>query len=549
MIGHASGPSVIGTEAMTGERITLYDTTLRDGAQTQNVGFSAEEKRAIARDLDRLGIDYIEGGWPGANPTDDALFAEPPVLEHAVFTAFGMTRRSGRSAANDPGLVTLLQSSAKAICLVGKSWDFQVDVALGIDREENLRLIQDSLAAAHAAKGTALFDAEHFFDGFKANPDYALRCLEAALAGEARWLVLCDTNGGTLPHEIERIVATVTERIPGDRLGIHCHNDTGLAVANSLAAVRAGVRMIQGTLNGLGERCGNADLVSLIPTLTLKMGYQTGIADLTGLTALSRNFDAQINRVPNSYAPYVGASAFAHKGGLHASAVEKNSSCYEHIDPALVGNRREIVVSDQAGRSNILSRLREIGIETDATDPRLAPLVEEIKARDVQGYAYDEAKASFELLVRRQLAQVPNYFQLVQVDVNNVLQYDDQGAVRTRSLAVVRLRVGEGPEGLVTEAADGNGPVHALDLALRKALLPLYPDLREIRLEDFRVRIINANLGTDAIPRVVIRNERDGKPDWWTLGVSSSIIEASVEALLDAFIYELFRSGIESRYR
>lgn len=534
---------------MTGERITLYDTTLRDGAQTQNVGFSVEEKRAIARELDRLGIDYIEGGWPGANPTDDALFAEPPALERAVLAAFGMTRRSGRSAANDPGLVAVLQSSAGAVCLVGKSWDFQVDVALGIDREENLRLIQDSIAAAHAAKGTALFDAEHFFDGFKANPDYALRCLEAARAGGARWLVLCDTNGGTLPHEIERIVATVAERIPGEYLGIHCHNDTGNAVANSLAAVRAGARMIQGTLNGLGERCGNADLVSLIPTLILKMGYRTGVTDLTGLTTLSRDFDARINRTPNRYAPYVGASAFAHKGGLHASAVEKNSACYEHIDPALVGNLREIVVSDQAGRSNILVRLREIGIETDAADPRLAPLVEVIKQRDVQGYAYDEAKASFELLVRRQLGQVPNYFQLVQIDVNNVLQYDEAGDVRTRSLAVVRLRVGSGPSGLVTEAADGNGPVHALDLALRKALVPLYPDLQDIRLEDFRVRIINANLGTDAIPRVVIRNERNGKPDWWTLGVSSSIIEASVEALLDAFIYELLRGGVESRYR
>ncbi len=533
---------------MTGERITLYDTTLRDGAQTQNVGFSVEEKRAIARELDRLGIDYIEGGWPGANPTDDVLFAEPPVLSHAVFTAFGMTRRSGRSAANDPGLAALLQSGAGAICLVGKSWDFQVDVALGIERDENLRLIQDSIAAAQAAKGTALFDAEHFFDGFKANPHYALCCLEAALAGGARWLVLCDTNGGTLPHEIERIVAQAAERIPGERLGIHCHNDTGNAVANSLAAVRAGVRMIQGTLNGLGERCGNADLVSLIPTLMLKMGYRTGISDLTGLTALSRDFDAQINRTPNRYAPYVGASAFAHKGGLHASAVEKNPACYEHIDPALVGNRREIVVSDQAGRSNILARLREIGIEGDAADPRLASLVEVIKQRDVQGYAYDEARASFELLVRRQLRQVPTYFQPVQIDVSNNLQYGEDGEVRTRSLAVVRLRVGPGPSGLITDAADGNGPVHALDLALRKALEPLYPDLREIRLEDFRVRIINANLGTDAIPRVVIRNERHGKPDWWTLGVSASIIEASVEALLDAFIYELFRSNVEARY-
>ena len=309
---------------MAGERVYLYDTTLRDGAQTQGVSFSSDEKAAIALELDRIGIDHIEAGWPGANPTDDAFFARPPKLESATLTAFGMTRRSGRSAANDPGLQALIQSPARALCLVGKSWDFQVDVALNIPREENLRLIEDSIAAVHAAKGEALFDAEHFFDGFKANPDYALECLAAAQRGGARWLVLCDTNGGALPDEIERIVAHVAEKLPGAGLGIHCHNDTGNAVANSLAAVRSGVRMVQGTLNGLGERCGNANLVSIIPTLMLKMGYTTGIKDLPGLTRISRDFDKRINRIPDRFAPYVGASAFAHKGGLHASAVEKN---------------------------------------------------------------------------------------------------------------------------------------------------------------------------------------------------------------------------------
>jgi len=533
---------------MAGERIYLYDTTLRDGAQTQGVDFTVDEKRAIARDLDRIGIDYIEGGWPGANPTDDAFFAEPPQFGHARLTAFGMTRRSGRSAANDPTLVALMQSGAQAICLFGKTWDFQVDVALGIPRDENIALIRDSIEATRAAKGEALFDAEHFFDGYKANPAYALSCLEAAHRGGASWLVLCDTNGGTLPDEIERIVGDVARHLPGARLGIHCHNDTGNAVANSLAAVRAGVRMIQGTLNGLGERCGNANLVTLIPTLMLKMGFETGIKTLSALTGLSRNFDERINRIPDRSAPYVGASAFAHKGGVHASAIQKNPLCYEHIAPETVGNRREIVVSNQSGRANMLARLTGFGIEAAADDERLTELVDLIKRRDLLGYAYDEAEASFELLVRRRLGQVPVYFKLEQIDVNNVLQYFGD-EVRTRSLAVVRLRLGPRPEDLITEAADGNGPVHALDLALRKALEPLYPEIGSVRLEDFRVRIINADQGTDAATRVLIRNERDGRPDWWTLGVSPSIIEASVEALLDAFVYDLWQTGIESRYR
>ncbi|MEI6985009.1 MAG: citramalate synthase [Rhodospirillaceae bacterium] len=533
---------------MVGERIYLYDTTLRDGAQTQGVSFSYQEKDRIARALDDIGIDYIEGGWPGANPTDDAFFANPPKLVNSVLTAFGMTRRSGRSAGNDPGLVALIQSSAQAICLVGKSWDFQVEVALGITHDEYLRIIEDSIAAVHAAKGQALFDAEHFFDGFKANPVYAIKCLKAAVTGGARWIVLCDTNGGTLPDEIERIVKTVAELMPDANLGIHCHNDTGNAIANSLAAVRSGARMVQGTLNGLGERCGNADLVSIIPTLMLKMGHVTGINDLTCLTEVSRSFDKHINHIPNRFAPYVGSSAFAHKGGLHAAAVEKNSACYEHIDPALVGNKRTILISDQAGRSNVQTRLRELGIVVEAKDPRLDQLVELIKQRDVAGYAYDEADASFEMLVRRRLGMVPTYFKLIQIDVNDILQYDGDGEVRTRSLAVVRLRLGPGGDDLFTEAADGNGPVHALDLALRKVLEPRYPIIKEIRLEDFRVNIINAERGTDALPQVLIRNERHGSLDWWTLGVSPSIIEASVEALLDAFTYELYRSGTPPVY-
>ncbi|MDH3235895.1 MAG: citramalate synthase, partial [Alphaproteobacteria bacterium] len=342
------------------ERVYLYDSTLRDGAQTQGVDFSATDKAAIAIELDRLGIDYIEGGWPGANPTDDAFFANPPKLERTRLTAFGMTRREGRSAENDPGLAAILGTSAKVVCMVGKTWDFHVDAALQIEHDENLRMIGDSVAHAVKVVEEVMFDAEHFFDGWKANRDYAMACIQAAYDNGARWIVLCDTNGGTLPHEIEVIVSEVAETIPGSHLAIHCHNDTENAVAGSLAAVRAGARQVQGTVNGLGERCGNANLVAILPTLMLKMGYETGVKaeDLQHLTHVSRIIDERLNRAPARNAAYVGESAFAHKGGLHASAVEKDPTTYEHIDPALVGNARHIVVSDQSGRSNILARFR-----------------------------------------------------------------------------------------------------------------------------------------------------------------------------------------------
>src|SRR5216683_1708080 len=334
---------------MAKERIYLFDTTLRDGAQTQGVDFSVQDKHTIAHALDRVGIDYVEGGWPGANPTDTSFFAVPPALKQAKLIAFGMTKRPGRSAGNDPGLAQVLGAKAAGTCLVGKGWDFHVTLALGISLEQNLDLIRESIAAAVARGGEAMFDAEHFFDGYKAKPDYALACLKTAEAAGARWIVLCDTNGGTLPHEVERIVGEVVKEVPGEKLGIHAHNDTENAVANSLAAVRAGVRQVQGTLNGLGERCGNANLVSLIPSLMLKMGFETGVsqAGLKKLTHLSRLLDESLNRAPNRHAAYVGEAAFAHKGGLHVSAVEKDSRSYEHIDPATIGNRRHVVVSDQ----------------------------------------------------------------------------------------------------------------------------------------------------------------------------------------------------------
>ena len=396
------------------DRIYLYDTTLRDGAQTQGVDFSVGDKVAIARQLDSLGIDTIEGGWPGANPTDDAFFGDPPKLAHACLAAFGMTRRAGRSAENDPGLAAVVKSGAGAVCLVGKTWDYHVRAALGVEPDENQRMIGESIACAARTVPEALFDAEHFFDGFKADPAYALGCLEAALTAGARWIVLCDTNGGVLPHEVEAIVAKVVERIPGDRLGIHCHNDTGNAVANSLAAVRAGVRQVQGSVNGLGERCGNADLVTLIPTLALKLGYRTGVEGdrLQRLTKVSRVIDELLNRAPNRHAPYVGASAFAHKGGLHASAVAKDPRTYEHVDPTLVGNDRNIVVSDQSGRANVIARVRDLGQDVGPDDPALARLIEAIKEREFSGYTYDGAEASLELLARRAWGSVPEYFEV-----------------------------------------------------------------------------------------------------------------------------------------
>ncbi len=530
---------------MSGERIFLYDTTLRDGAQTQGVDFSVADKTAIAEALDRFGFDYVEGGWPGANPTDDAFFAAPPTLTRATFTAFGMTRRSGRSTANDPGLSAVLGAGTRAVCLVGKTWDFHVDVALAVPREENLELIRDSVAAARERAGEALFDAEHFFDGYKANPDYALACLAAADAAGARWIVLCDTNGGTLPHEIERIVAEVAKRIPGDRLGIHTHDDTGNAVANSLAAVRAGARMVQGTLNGLGERCGNANLVTLLPSLMLKMGHRTGVTEegLRGLTRLSRLLDERLNRPADRHAPYVGESAFAHKGGLHVSAVEKDPASYEHVDPAAVGNARVIVVSDQAGRSNVLARLREIGVEVDPRHPKVGDLVDVVKRLEFEGYAYDGAEASFELLARRALGDVPEYFRLASFRVIDERRWNARGELVTLSEATIKVDVPMGGETKRTmTVAEGNGPVNALDTALRQALLPVFPMLENLRLVDYKVRILTPNDGTRAVTRVMIEST-DGTRRWRTIGVSANVIDASYNALHDSLTWRIFHAG------
>jgi 2-isopropylmalate synthase len=397
---------------MSDDQIYLYDSTLRDGAQTQGVDFNPADKVLIAQELDYLGIDYIEGGWPGANATDDAFFADLPVLKRSKLTAFGMTRRAGRSADNDPTLTAILSTPVKTVCIFGKTWDFHVKTALNVSLDENIEMIADSIKHAVNKTDEVMFDAEHFFDGYKSNPEFALNCLQAAYRSGARWLVLCDTNGGTLPDEVEKIVSEVSQSFPGEKLGIHAHDDTGNAVANSLAAVRAGARQIQGSLNGLGERCGNANLISIIPSLVLKMGYKTSIdkKDMAKLTQVSRLLDERLNRAPNRGAPYVGESAFAHKGGVHASAVEKNPSTYEHINPEIIGNRRHIVVSDQSGRSNIVARFREVGIEINPKDERVTKLVEIVKDLEFKGYAFDGAEASFELLARRALGTVPDYF-------------------------------------------------------------------------------------------------------------------------------------------
>ena len=526
---------------MARERIFLFDTTLRDGQQTPGIDFSLEDKLVVMDLLDELGIDYIEGGYPGGNPTDTALFSTDRNTR-ATFTAFGMTKRAGRSVSNDPGLQQLLQATSKAACFVAKSWDYHVRVALGCTNEENLESIRQTVEAAKAAGKEVLIDCEHFFDGFKANPGYALECAEAAYKAGARWVVLCDTNGGTLPGEVGAIVRHVSSHVPGSHLGIHAHNDTEQAVANSLAAVDAGVRQIQGTLNGIGERCGNANLVSIIPTLVLKPHFterfETGIdaGRLTRLTHISRAFDELLNRSPNKQAPYVGKSAFATKAGIHASALMKEPETYEHVPPELVGNRRQVLVSDQAGKSNLIAALQRTGIEVAKDDPRLDGLLRDVKEREAQGYAYDGADASFELLARRALGGVPKYFDVISFRV--IVEERDREMI---SEAVVKVKV---DNEIYLNAGEGNGPVNALDVALRKDLGKYQRYIDDMELSDFKVRILNG--GTGATTRVLIES-RDGKGNrWFTVGVSPNIVDASFQALSDALVYKLVREGVSA---
>jgi len=526
---------------MSKERLYIFDTTLRDGAQTQGVDFSVDDKVKIATALDDLGVDYIEGGWPGANPTDTEFFQRKHVFNNAKLTSFGMTKKMGRSADNDPGLSALLNSNTPAVCLVGKSWDFHVDIALGISNKENLENISESAKHFVKKKKEFMFDAEHFFDGYKANPKYAISCIKAAFDQGARWVVLCDTNGGTLPHEITKIVLEVSEIIPGKNLGIHAHNDTGNAVANSLAAVLAGVRQVQGTINGLGERCGNADLMSLIPTFFFKKDFSSKFEinikphNITSITQSSRLLDEILNRKPNKHLPYVGAAAFSHKGGLHVSAVQKDPKTYEHIDPLSVGNLRNIIISDQSGKSNIISRLKTIGIEIQENDPKIKKLLEEVKDREFIGYSYDGADASFELLARRIMGGIPRYILIKEYEVS--VKKDSSGKII--SLAKAQLEV-DG-EKIMCEG-EGNGPVNALDNAIRKNVKKLtkYSEyLKDLKLVDYKVRILNT--GTEAVTRVSIESTDSRGKSWFTIGVSPNIIDASFKALVDSLDYKLLK--------
>lgn len=528
---------------MTREKITLFDTTLRDGQQTPGIDFSVEDKIAIATMLDEFGIDYVEGGYPGANPTDTTFFSRKRT-QKAGFVAFGMTKRAGVSASNDPGLTQLLQAKADAICLVAKSWDYHVKVALGCSNEENLESIRDSVQTVVAAGKLSMVDCEHFFDGYKANPDYALACAKEAYDAGARWVVLCDTNGGTQPQEIREIVqAVIAAGIPGASLGIHAHNDTGQAVANSLAAVEAGVRQIQGTLNGIGERCGNADLVTIIPTLCLKETYasrfETSIdrEKLVGLTRLSRAFDELLNRSPNHQSPYVGGSAFATKAGIHASALLKDPKTYEHVEPESVGNFRKVMVSDQGGKANFLNELKRRGIRVTKDDPKLDTLISVVKEREASGYAYEGADASFELLALKTLGTVPDFFAVESFRVMVERRFDSHGRLKTVSEAVVKVLVdGE----TVMSVAEGDGPVNALDIALRKDLGKYQAEILDLELADYKVRILNG--GTEAITRVLIESTDATGARWWTVGVSENIIDASFQALMDSIVYKLMKN-------
>jgi 2-isopropylmalate synthase len=531
--------------SMTGDRIWLFDTTLRDGGQTRGIDFTVADKQFIAQTLADFGLDYIEGGWPGANPTDDQFFSKKQDLGTAQLVAFGMTRRSGRSAENDPGLSAILNAHSDSSCLVGKSWDFHVTKALNVSLEENLAMISESVAAAKACKQESMFDCEHYFDGYKANAEYALKCVGAALEGGADWVILCDTNGGCLPEEVFEITAATKAAYPECRLGIHCHNDAGMAVANTLAAVRAGARHVQGTINGLGERCGNADLITLIPNLMLKMGFSTNIPaeKLPRLTSLAHAIDERLNRLPDPHAPYVGAAAFAHKGGLHASAAQKDPRTYEHISPEKVGNQRSYLISDQTGKSNILARFAEVGIEVDPKDSRLDGLITEVKDKEFNGWAFDSAEASFELLARRRLDGVASYFEIGRFRVMDERRFNARGELVVESEATASLIVnGETHH----EVAVGNGPVNAVDTAVRKALVKVYPQLADVELVDYKVRILPASdrsSGTAAVTRVLIEFQDSTGLRWRTVGVSANIIDASVNALSDGMCWKLIHSG------
>ncbi|WP_445312804.1 citramalate synthase [Microcoleus vaginatus] len=520
-------------------RLWIYDTTLRDGAQCEGLSLSLEDKLRIARQLDSLGIPFIEGGWPGANPKDVQFFwrlKEQP-LTQAEVVAFCSTRRPGTTAANDEMLQAILSAGTRWVTLFGKSWDLHVIESLKTTLEENLAMIRDTIEYLRSQGRRVIYDAEHWFDGYKHNPDYAIKTLEVAADAGAEWLVLCDTNGGTLPHEVSQVVRDVLEALGTNRekslqLGIHTHNDSGVAVANALAAVREGVRMVQGTINGYGERCGNADLCSLIPNFQLKLG-QNCIEDeqLVRLTQVSRSISEIVNLAPDDHAPFVGLSAFAHKGGIHVSAVEKNPLTYEHLEPEKIGNRRRIVISDQAGLSNVLAKARTFGMDLDRKNPACRQILEKLKDLESQGYQFEGAEASFELLMREALGKRKRLFEIKGFQV-----HCDKGREETvNSLATVKVTV-NGQD--ILECAEGNGPVSALDAALRKALRNFYPAITDFNLTDYKVRILDGCAGTSAKTRVLVEFS-NGQDRWTTVGVSGNILDASYQAVVEGLEYGL----------
>lgn len=512
-------------------RIEIYDTTLRDGAQGEGVSFSVYDKLAITRRLDLLGFDYVEGGYPASNEKDLEYFQKFRELnpQHTKVVAFGMTRRKGIDVKEDAGLQALLSAGASIITIVGKASAFQAEEVLRTTREENLCMIGETIEYLRGQGAEVIFDAEHFFDGYKADPGYALTVVRAAAEAGARTVVLCDTNGGSLPDEVAEITRRVVESVPVP-VGIHCHNDADLAVANSLAAVKAGASQVQGTINGFGERCGNADLISVIANLKLKLGYDVLLPDsLRHLTALSRFLYETVNMPYRSNQPYVGRSAFAHKGGMHVSGVSRAPSSYEHIDPQLVGNERRILVSELSGRSNIMAATAKLNIQADAK--LLERILAKVVSREHAGYQYEAAQGSFDLLVKQCLGTFKPHFERLAYRVN--IETEQDGSIVTE--ATVKIRVGNE---IRHEVAEGDGPVNALDAAMRKALNGTFPNLRTMRLIDYKVRVINSEAGTAAGVRVMVESG-DDTDTWGTVGVSENIIEASWIALADSYEYKL----------
>ncbi|KKI99063.1 citramalate synthase [Prochlorothrix hollandica] len=538
------------------QKIWIYDTTLRDGAQREGIALSLDDKVRIARQLDAMGIPFIEGGWPGANPKDVQFFwqiKEKP-LKNSELVAFCSTRRPHRAPEDDELLQAILSAGTRWVTLFGKSWDLHVSAGLKTSLEENLAMIEDSIGYLRSQGRRLIYDAEHWFDGYKHNPDYALKTLGAAIAGGAEWLVLCDTNGGCLPHEIAAIVEEVCNSFDlqlnpspslqaedfhdRPRLGIHTHNDSETAVANAIAAVMEGATMVQGTMNGYGERCGNANLCSLIPNLQLKLGYDClEPQQLTQLTRSSHLISEMANLAPNDHAAFVGLSAFAHKGGIHVSAVERNPLTYEHIAPESVGNNRRIVVSEQSGLSNILAKARTFGIELDKQDPVCRQILQQLKELEHEGYQFEAAEASFDLLMRQAMGQRPQFFGLKGFQVHCVTQ--DDGSIL--SLATIKVCI-KGQD--ILEAGECNGPVSALDVALRRAIVQFYPEVKQFNLTDYKVRVLGGTDGPAARTRVLAEFS-DGSQHWSTVGVSYNIIEASYKAVVEGLEYGLLLHHVD----